>query len=96
MRYNVCMMTKPRQAAYERITYLPEGITRAQVIILRNPRNVKMFGAACISGISVNAEGDEISPRGSDEAIHIIDTSLIRKRTPLAWSLHYGTLEAIR
>lgn len=78
---------------YERIRYTDE--TGGKTIILRNPIEVKILGAPCVSGIKVNVEGEEVAPRGVDSLQQIIDLKLVTKRTPLKFNNHDGTLEEI-
>ena len=81
------------KTTYERITYRASLTERAGSIILRNPHEVSMFGTPCISGVQVNAEGDEVRNSKADEIRHIMQLSFVTKRTKLVVSKHYGTLE---
>jgi len=72
---------------YERIRF------DNKTVILRDSHEVEFMGTKCLSGIEVNNEGEEVASRGVDERKHIIELSLITKRTSLVMNNHYGILE---
>lgn len=72
---------------YERIRF--DGRT----IILRDVVETTVFGITCISGVHVDAEGNEIAPADADERRHIIEAGLVTRRTPMRMNVHYATLE---
>jgi hypothetical protein len=75
-------------STFQRITYRPEGATRARNVILKNVTTDHGY----LRGIEVNKEGDEVTKPGVDERVHLIEQDLVTKRTPLRMDNHYGTL----
>jgi hypothetical protein len=79
---------------YERVTYLPLDARRSRTIYLRNPYEVQLLGMPVLCGDEVNREADEVAPRGVDTRRHMIDCTLVRRRTPVRLDRHYGVLLA--
>lgn len=73
---------------FERVTYRPEGSTRSKTIFLQNVTESGSF----ITGIEVGKDGDEVAGTGFDERQHIIEKSLVIKRTPMRMDNDYGLL----
>lgn len=79
--------------------YVAFKIEPAKWLILRNPKNSVVLGHKAVSGIRVNKYGDEIvgkvvRGKRADQALHIIDASIIKTTVPMEWNLKYGWLEA--
>lgn len=72
---------------YEKVSFEDQGRTRT--VYLRNPNE----GDLVLSGIEVNKEGDEISGKGFDDRLRVIDLSLIKSRIPMVMNNTYGELE---
>jgi hypothetical protein len=70
---------------YERIRF------NGRTIILRDTTESELF----LTGVEVDRTGMEVAPHGIDERKHIIDLTVITKRTPLTMNNHYGELEEV-
>lgn len=81
------MAEEDRPAAYERVTYRPEG-GRARTIYLHRPA----VTGGLLTGIEVDREGDEVAPRGYDERLHAIALELVIERVPMVMDRLYGEL----
>ena len=64
-------------------------------LILRDPSNINFLGVACVTGIEVNAHGDEVASGAADERQHIIQLTMIKNVTQMRWNLKYATLEPL-
>lgn len=71
-------------------TYLKIGIP-GKTVLLRDSREKN----GILSGIEVNKFGDEISSKGFDERLHVIQVEAITSMKTMVMSLKYGELEEI-
>ena len=72
---------------YEAVT-LEDG----RRLFLKNPVVIQFLGAAALTGVQVNGEGDE----GDVDRKHIIQLEMIRRRRPVAMGLKYGRLVSLK
>lgn len=70
---------------YERVRFAGRSV------ILRVTAESEHF----MRGIEVNKFGDEVIPRGADERLHIIQKTVIKKRTALKMNNYYAELEEV-
>jgi hypothetical protein len=76
---------------YERVSFTSETGTR-RTVILRVTGDSALF----ISGIEVDKEGDAVRHGAVDETRHLIDKTLILRRTPMTMNMTYAQLEVTR
>lgn len=74
---------------YERITILPSCDLPRRSVLLRITNEAGRF----ITGIEVNAAGDEVVAHGYDVRQHIIEKTAIMKRVVMKMNNKYGWLE---
>ncbi len=61
--------------------------------ILKNPRNMIFLGTECVTGISVDKEGQNIASENANQRKHIIELSMVDSVTPMVMNNKYGYLE---
>ena len=72
---------------YERVTYREDGATQSKTVHLQDTREGDWFGVPVLTGRECKKDG-EFTGR-----VHSIQTTLIRKRTPMQMNLKYAELE---
>jgi hypothetical protein len=73
--------------SFERIRYT------GKTIYLSDPKESGFLGKECLEGYQVNKEANIVTDRKGAEQYHIIQRSLITKRTKVYFNGKYGTLE---
>lgn len=74
--------------SYQRVTYKPESAARSRSVILKNP----VTAGWAIRGVEVDHDGVNIGDAAVSERIHLIDLSLVSRRTAMVMDNHYGML----